>query len=474
VRAHAFGERYELPIPLLLFVLGGAFVVVVSFLLVMSRTVREDEPDLPDGPPAMRIRPIGAALSFVLLAALVACGLLGSQETAENLLPTVFWLLVWIAVPLSCGLLGDWTRGVNPFAVLGTLADRPALRRRLLGSPEPVGWPRWLGWWPAVALYFLLACGELVFNLTATLPRVTAAGLALYALVSGVAGMLFGQSWLRRGEVFSVLFSTWGKLGYFRFGASGRRGFAGGLVAPFERSPSRVSFVLMLLISVNFDGLLATPGWTQLERRWLGPVAAGTARLESFRVVSFVLVAVVVSVIFGAFATGAVRVGRHGTGPLTALNGLLPSLLPIAFGYLLAHNVQYLLVNAQLLFPLIGNPVGLESWPIHLAYPFNDSYQPNVRLLPSAFYWYVAVAVIVAVHVVAVVLAHRHLGRDDDQQQRARGSELPWLAAMVGYTMVSLWLLAQPLVQEQTEPGGSAEPATTGAAIQSVASVQLR
>jgi hypothetical protein len=37
--AHAFGERYELPLPLLLFVVGGAGVVFLSFLLVVRRKV---------------------------------------------------------------------------------------------------------------------------------------------------------------------------------------------------------------------------------------------------------------------------------------------------------------------------------------------------------------------------------------------------------------------------------------------------
>ena len=35
VLAHAFGPRYDLPIPLYLFVLGGALVVIASFLLVL-------------------------------------------------------------------------------------------------------------------------------------------------------------------------------------------------------------------------------------------------------------------------------------------------------------------------------------------------------------------------------------------------------------------------------------------------------
>ena len=40
--------------------------------------------------------------------------------------------------------------------------------------------------------------------------------------------------------MFSVLFATWGRLGYVRFGAPGRRGFFGGLDVPFEPVLSRL------------------------------------------------------------------------------------------------------------------------------------------------------------------------------------------------------------------------------------------
>ena len=261
VLAHAFGARYDLPIPLALFVLGGAAVVVLSFLLVLPRTVTAARGDqtLPDRAPATGLSPSWATVSLVVLILLTLAALLGSNEVAENIVPTTFWLLVWIAVPLSCGLLGDWTRTVNPFANLARLTDRPGLRRAVLGRAEPLAWPPGLGWWPAVVLFFVLACGELIFNLTATEPHVIGLGFVLYTLVNLFLGLLVGQQWVQRGEVFSVLFATWGRLGYFRFGGHGRRGFAGGLVVPFERTASRVTFVMLLLISVNFDGLLATP-----------------------------------------------------------------------------------------------------------------------------------------------------------------------------------------------------------------------
>ena len=70
-----------------------------------------------------------------------------------------------------------------------------------------------------------------------------------------------------------------------------------------------------------------------------------------------------------------------------------------------------------------------------------------MNLVPSSVVWYIQVALIVLVHIAAVVLAHRYLGRITSRV-RARRAEWPWIVAMVAYTMTSLWLLAQPLVQE--------------------------
>lgn len=452
VLAHAFGQRYELPIPLLLFVLGGALVVFLSFLLVLPRSVEAgEEPPTDDRAPVSH-HPVAGVVAVVLLVLLGLAGITGAQDVPENILPTFFWVYVWIAVPLSCGVIGDWTRPVNPFAAVAHWADRDRLRRALLGGAEPLAWPRRLGWWPSVLLLFLVGNGELVYNQTAVQPRVTGIGLALYLAVSGFMGLLFGRSWLERGEVFSVLFSTWGRLGWWRFGGHGRRGFAGGLEVPFEASASRIAFVLLLLVTVAFDGLLTTKSWQHFQHALPQSLGPGTLSDEAISTLVFVALAGLTCLVFGLFALGAARAGGHGTGFRLALTGLLPSLVPISFGYLLAHYIEYLLVNGQLILPLVGNPVGHPSWPIHLPFPFNDSFEVHTHFLPSAFYWYLAVVVIVAAHVVAVLLAHRHLGVTAPDVRRARASEWPWIAAMVGYTMVSLWLLAQPLTAEKPAP----------------------
>src|SRR3978361_419814 len=109
ILAHAFGQRDDLPIPLLLFVLGGAAVVALSFLLVLpTRVDRQEAAPAADGSYERSPAPAWGVLSLVVLALLIACGLAGSQEVAENRVPTAVWLVLWIAVPLSCGLVGDW------------------------------------------------------------------------------------------------------------------------------------------------------------------------------------------------------------------------------------------------------------------------------------------------------------------------------------------------------------------------------
>lgn len=443
---HAFGKRYDLPVPLWLFVFGGALVVFLSFLLVLPRAVapvRTTESQYADRGQLRAPSPIRWIIAGAVTVGLIAAGLVGSQAVAENMVPSFFWLLVWVAVPISCGVIGDWTRPVNPFAALARAVDRPGLRRVVLGSEEVVTWPEWLGWWPAAALFFAMACGELVYNGDATRPGFTATGLLVYALLSSVAGFFVGApTWTDRGEVFSVLFATWGRLGWLRFGALGRRGLGGGLRVPFAADASRITFVLLLLVSVSFDGLLSTPAWKSFRTA----IPLTGVPFELFETGAFAGLVLVAWCLFGGFAALVRRVGNLEGSTLTVLSGLLPSLLPIALGYLVAHNAEYIVINGQLFIPLLGNPAGIDG--VHLLpAPFNDSYEINPNLLPSSVVWYAQVVLIVFVHIVAVVQAHRYLGHAARSQAAAQRGEWPWIVAMVGYTMTSLWLLAQPLVE---------------------------
>jgi hypothetical protein len=445
--AHAFGERVELPIPVIAFVLGGAAVVAASFVVVLPTRVT-GRPDAGiDRTDVRRVSGLAGIVGLILLAGLCWAGLAGTQELPENILPTVFWVYVWVIVPLLCGIFGDITSGLNPYGYLAQVGERVGAGR----GRVPRAWPERLGWWPAVVLLALGTLAELVFNQSTTLPRFIAWMLIGYAAFCVVMGALFGATPFRaRGELFSVLFGAWGRLGYFRFGAPGRRGFGGGLDVPFERTVSRTVFVLMLLVSISFDGILSTPQWGRFERRTID--FGDLHQQYLLRVATFVVLVLVLYALFGVFSFGVSRAGGARLGVRTTLSRLLPSLVPIAFGYLLAHYLQYVLINGQLILPLLGAPGGAGT-NLHLPYPFNDSYEVHTKFLPNSFFWYVDVVVIVAVHIAAVVLAHRSLARVGSTEVQARRAEYPWIIAMVAYTSLSLWLLAQPLTA--SGPGSS-------------------
>ena len=252
--------------------------------------------------------------------------------------------------------------------------------------------------------------------------------------------------------MFSVLFSTWGRLGFFRLGAPGRRGFAGGLDAPFEPTPSP-------------DGLRpAAAGQRQLRRparhaalddaqpqpqpRRARPRAASSSC--STPACSSVL-ALVVFAVFGAFAArGGARGRRRRRASSRRCPDLLPSMVPIAFGYLIAHNLRYVVVNSAAAVPAAsatrpGSTAGRSTSPTRST----TTSSPTSTSCRARSTGTQPVVVIVAVHIFAVVIAHRHLTLRSRARADARRGEYRWLVAMVAYTMLSLWLVAQPLAKEE-------------------------
>ncbi len=432
---HAFGTRYDLHGPLVLYLIGAGAVVFFSFLLVLPRPVARARPVGEDLPPVLRTPTWPGWIVFAVGAGLALAGLVGTQEAAESILPTIFWLVFWIAVPLSVALVGNYWPYVSPLNVLAR-AVGPKSRR-----PYPNAWQSW----PAVVLFFLFASGELIFNGVAVTPLATALIMVGYAGLTAAMAAIFGaETWLQRGEVFSVLFATWGRLGWFRFGAPGRPGFLGGLTRPFDATPSRLTFVLLLLVSVSFDGLLATPAWKGFRDTLPDAFRPGQPGYPVFQLLVFGALVALIWGIFAGFAAAVRSAGRLDAPLIQVIAGLVPSLVPIAFGYLLAHNFDYLAINGQLLIPLLSNPLGQEG--VNL---FGGAgYEVNKDLVPTGFIWYLQIVLIIAVHVAAVILAHGYAGRTARTPTQGRQAEWPWIAAMVGYTMTSLWLLAQPIVQE--------------------------
>ncbi|MCZ7598201.1 MAG: hypothetical protein M5U09_11420 [Gammaproteobacteria bacterium] len=119
------------------------------------------------------------------------------------------------------------------------------------------------------------------------------------------------------------------------------------------------------------------------------------------------------------------------------------SLLPIAIAYHLAHYLHYLLVAGQFVIPLASDPLGI-GWDLF----GTAGFRTDPALVGARFSWYTALVAIVIGHVIAMYVAHRTaLGWFADRRV-ALASQYPLAVLMVVYTMVSLWILAQPVVEQ--------------------------
>ncbi len=99
------------------------------------------------------------------------------------------------------------------------------------------------------------------------------------------------------------------------------------------------------------------------------------------------------------------------------------------------------MIQGQLIIPLISDPFGFE-WVLF----GTIDYKINIALVNAKLPWLVGLISIIIGHVMAVVTAHIIAIRYIERREMALRSQYPVLLLMVGYTILSLWILAQPLI----------------------------
>lgn len=417
-------------------------------------------------------------VSVALFVLVILTGLLGNQTPVLNLAPTLVWVIWWVGFSLFVALVGNLWALANPLVVLFEWADGLAGRLGVdedleSDAPYPASWDVW----PALVLFFVFVWVELVFPGSAT-PRNIAFFILLYANVTWAGISLFGkETWLRKGEAFSVFFGILARFAPTEVRVRGGKaceecdacgpgsvdcvnccgGFARatpderelnlrppavGLLCPGGPSAGLLAFVVLMLASVTYDGLMATPLWVS-GMFFLQSTTGSFGALGSLLYGTLGLVAVPV-LFFGLYA-GFVKLcqvmgGRAGFRRLAG--ALAYSLVPIALAYQAAHYYTLLITEGQNLFALASDPFG---WGWNL---FGTAgYEVDVNVIGAAFVWYSQVALIVAGHVVAVYLAHAVAFREAQSPKLALRSQLPMVTLMVLYTVTSLWVLSQPVVE---------------------------
>lgn len=493
--AHGFGERYDLPVPLSYFVVGGGAAVVLSFVfigaVVKGEFQRFNYPRInPLQSPVLRVILAGPALlpvkmfAVFVLGLIVAVGVFGEPRPSDNLAPTFIWVIWWVGMGFFIALFGNLWALVNPWkALYGWAEGAYALLRPDRELSLGRKYPERLGVWPAVALFFAFAWAENAFGGSAE-PRRLAAMALTYSAITFAGMFLFGKHrWLRHGEAFSVVFGYLARFSITEVrvidrqlcqdcgsGACPPEDQTEGCVDCYEcaeyaeevqfnlRPPAVglhntaniggdvMAMVLLMLSTVTFDGFGATPEWVEVQSKffswfpgltkdWLnGVTIANTMGLIGFPLA------------FAAVYFTFTYLMRRVTGSQSTANTLAKafvfSLIPIALAYNFAHFLSFLLIQGQLIIPLVSDPFG-AGWDLF----GTGDYLIDIGITNARFIWFFSIVVIVVGHMIAVFLAHIRATVLFGQRDLVVKSQLPMLALMVLYTIVSLWIVSRPIVE---------------------------
>jgi len=431
---HGIGGRQDLPIPFGLAVGGAGVAIALSFIVLglawRSPKYRGNASGKPLPAAITRtvdagwfrwvVRLVGLA---IFLYAMVS--LLFGVDRLTNPVFGFIYILVWVGlVPISI-LLGPVWSTLNPLRtihLLLSMALRQPPSRGLLVLP-----PR-LGLWPAALGIFAFTWLELVAPDRATIP-VLQAWIALYVVITVFGAILFGDRWFSTGdpfEVYATLMSRLSPWGHRTDGALVIR-------RPLENldglkpQPGLVGMVAALLGSTAYDGFSNSSAWIG----WAQNTGYSMTLLGACALIVFILFVLV------TYSGATLLAGRLSHSSRTALPGLFGhSVVPIAFGYVVAHYMTLFILEGQRTLIYLSDPLsnGANIFGTGLL-AVNTGITNHSTMIAV-----IQVLAVVTGHLLGVVSAHDRAVALFPRSKALAG-QVPLLVVMVGYTVGGLLLL---------------------------------
>ena len=212
VTAHGLNVQYQSPLPLPVYLAGAAATVGLSFLFVLLRDVRAEQPNpghLVRVPAPLRIAV--RAIGLIGWLWIIVQGIAGGDSDAS--VATLFlWVYGWVGLAGLSAFVGPLWNWLDPFATLHDLGAA-LLRTLRIPSWEPAELPPAFRGWPAVVGLFVFIWLELVQRGG---PAVLFVVLVAYTGFTLAMMAQFGRdAWRMHGETFSVWFRVLGRLAPF-------------------------------------------------------------------------------------------------------------------------------------------------------------------------------------------------------------------------------------------------------------------
>ena len=502
--AHGFGERYDLPIPLSYFVFGASATVALSFVIigwfVRQANSSEDYLQLDIwNKDKIRIFLKGAKFflsifSILLLILTILTGLLGTKNALDNFSPTFVWIIWWGGFGYIVAIFGNLWVVVNPWSMAFKYFEN-IFKQDL----KPIySWPNNIDAWPALIAFFLFAWFENVYFGSST-PKILSVSLILYSVYSIVGMYIFGRyTWLRNADPFFVLFSLFSRFSMTEVRVKTPKGekvvcdtctanclnislkdcvdcyecwelapnklrkfsfrpFASGLARGEKVTWALVAFHISALATVTFDGFAETSTWISIQNT-LWPIfdSIPFSTFATIKTIGLIFFPVLFFSMYVLVCSHISNISKNKISKEEAIKTFVFSLVPIALAYNLSHYISFLLITGQQIIPLASDPFGCSSVDIPSVRNivcffdwnlFNTvQYTPNISIINAKFAWIFSVIALVGGHIFSVFIAHLISIRKLSNHKLAVKTQYPMLFLMVFYTGISLWIIAQPIV----------------------------
>jgi hypothetical protein len=237
------------------------------------------------------------------------------------------------------------------------------------------------------------------------------------------------RTWFERIDPVARIFRYYGLVAPIQWTEEGLRFRVPGTAVIDHRGEegfAGTAFIIAILWVTTYDGFVSTPAWGAL----IGPIVqVGVPAL----LVYFAALLLGYGFFLGIYIAGARLARRTGETYLNASfigRELATSLLPIAAGYHLAHFLGYFLTLSPAMLTILVNPLGAPA-------------QVPILSIPGWFSVLQLLFVLIG-HVMAVWAAHSIAFELFAGRLQPIRSQYPFIALMIFYTMVSMWIVTSP------------------------------
>jgi hypothetical protein len=428
--AHGVGSRQDLPLPFTAVLIGAAMALLVSFVALGALWPEPRlRPDAGRPLPSRVARILGSPVFkgvwvtlAVLLTAWTLTALIFGKDDANNPVPYVVYVWLWVGLAALSLVFGPVWAWLNPIRWLHTGLTRLA---RLDPESSMTTWSP--GYWPAALGLFAFTWLELIAPDRTTL-MVLRVAIGSFVLVDLLGALVFGRGWFSRCDPFEVWSRLYGSLSPLARRPDGawvlRTPLHGANAVPLDRG--LLATAAVMLGGTAYDGFSA-------EQQWSNFVQSSELPSELLKTAGLLGMCLVVALSLHLAAAVSARLAGM---PVRGLAGqFAPSLLPIAAGYVVAHYWSLWILEGQNTLIKLSDPLGIgANWLGTAGLTANDApLQPTLVAT-------IQVVAIVTGHILGVVLAHERAVTLFERRHAVIG-QVPLLVLMVGYTCGGLLLL---------------------------------